>query len=145
MVPQDEQTLQHKGAIKSLSVQGLSWQYYRQKGEAGTKDTMWRVKVCVLLVPAGRNWRGLKCWLWSLIWFTSLLSLFLWKSSDGREFIWGLQVSFHCASLRLSHIRDKQRTVTPGLFGGAQGRLPEKGVWAECRGWAESGRCTWVS
>lgn len=92
------------------------------------------------MLPAGRNLRHLECWLWIFFWFTSLLGLFLWKSSVGKGLIWGLQFSLYCVSLCLSHIWEKQRAVTPVLLSGAWWRLPGKS--AECRVWAESGCCS---
>ena len=144
MVPQDVWTLRHKRVTKSLPATRLVSTGLQTEGRGWYKGHHVRVKVCALLLPAGRNWRGLKCWLWSLIWFTSLLGFFLWKSSVGRDLIWGRQFSFR-VSLHLSHIRDKQKTVTPGLPGGAWQRLPGTGVWAECGVRAESGCCTWAS
>lgn len=43
------------------------------EGRGWYKGRHVRVKVCALLLPAGRNLRHLECWLWIFIWFTSLL------------------------------------------------------------------------
>lgn len=98
-----------------------------------------RVKVCALLLPAGRNWRGLNAdfevWSDLLVFWVCSFESQVWEP------IWWLQFSFRGVNLCLRPIGDKQRAVTPGLLG----ELSGKGGWAGW-GWrAKPACCTWVS